>query len=87
MFPVRPNEPVCQYYVKHGMCKFGPQKKFNHPAQVPLQAVPMNGGPVLRILRKEDTSQLLNSVGPVDPRGSMMLQFYHSDRARTASSF
>jgi hypothetical protein len=47
MFPVRLNEPVCQYYVKHGTCKFGQACKFNHPVQVPLQATSMNGGPVL----------------------------------------
>lgn len=37
MFPVRPNEPVCQYYMKHGTCKFGQACKFNHPAPNTLQ--------------------------------------------------
>ena len=31
MFPIRPNEPVCQYYMKHGTCKFGQACKFHHP--------------------------------------------------------
>jgi hypothetical protein len=34
LFPVRPNEPVCQYYMKHGTCKFGQTCKFHHPPQV-----------------------------------------------------
>jgi hypothetical protein len=78
MFPVRPNEPLCQYYVKHGTCKFGQACKFNHPVQVPLQAASMNGGPgLMNVGRKSDTSQLvLNPAGPVDSSGgSMMLQF------------
>jgi len=38
-FPVRPNEPVCQYYTKHGTCKFGQACKFNHPPQSALCGV------------------------------------------------
>jgi hypothetical protein len=30
-FPIRPNEPPCQYYLKHGTCKFGQTCKFDHP--------------------------------------------------------
>jgi hypothetical protein len=77
LFPERPNEPVCQYYVKHGTCKFGQACKFNHPPQAPLQTV-MNGGTVLmNVGRKSDSPQLvLSPVGPVDSNGgSMMLQF------------
>ena len=32
MFPIRPTEPPCQYFLKHGTCKFGQSCKFNHPA-------------------------------------------------------
>lgn len=32
-FPIRPNEPPCQYYLKHGTCKFGQACKFHHPPQ------------------------------------------------------
>jgi len=38
LFPVRPDEPVCSYYMKHGTCKFGQTCKFNHPPQ-PKQAI------------------------------------------------
>ncbi len=34
-FPIRPNEPPCQYYLKHGTCKFGQTCKFNHPLSSP----------------------------------------------------
>ena len=33
-FPVRPNEPLCQYYMKNGTCKFGQSCKFHHPSQI-----------------------------------------------------
>lgn len=32
LFPVRPNEPDCTFYVKTGNCRFGMNCKFNHPA-------------------------------------------------------
>lgn len=31
LFPIRPMEPACQYFLKHGTCKFGQACKFNHP--------------------------------------------------------
>lgn len=81
LFPVRPNEPMCQYYVKHGTCKFGQACKFHHPPQAPLQAV-INGGAVLMNVggggRKPDSPQLVLSPGGSDVNnggGSMMLQF------------
>lgn len=78
MFPVRPTEPVCQYYMKHGTCKFGQACKFHHPPQPPLQAV-VNGrsGTVVMNVgsRPADAPHLvLNPVG-TDNNGSMMLQF------------
>lgn len=36
-FPIRPSEPPCQYYIKHGTCKFGQACKFNHPPLSPKQ--------------------------------------------------
>ena len=36
LFPLRPNEPVCQYYYKHGTCKFGQTCKFHHPPESQL---------------------------------------------------
>lgn len=30
-FPERPGQPICQYYVKTGDCKFGSSCKFHHP--------------------------------------------------------
>lgn len=43
LFPVRPNEPVCQYYMKHGTCKFGQTCKFHHPPQVDGTGGVVNG--------------------------------------------
>lgn len=34
LFPLRYNAPVCQYYMKHGTCKFGQACKFHHPPQI-----------------------------------------------------
>lgn len=36
LFPVRPMEPACQYFLKHGTCKFGQACKFNHPRETLL---------------------------------------------------
>lgn len=43
LFPVRYNEPVCQYYMKHGTCKFGQACKFHHPPQLAGTSNVMNG--------------------------------------------
>ena len=62
MFPIRPNEPVCQYYMKHGTCKFGQTCKFHHPPQSSLGggATVMNGNTVvLSVARKNDAPQML----------------------------
>ncbi|KAL8201089.1 hypothetical protein R6Q57_012428 [Mikania cordata] len=32
-FPERPSEPVCQYYLKTGECKFGPSCRYHHPPE------------------------------------------------------
>lgn len=31
VFPVRPGQPECQYYMKTGDCKYGSSCKFHHP--------------------------------------------------------
>ncbi|KAJ6816576.1 zinc finger CCCH domain-containing protein 5-like [Iris pallida] len=31
MFPERPGQPECQYYMRTGDCKFGPTCKYHHP--------------------------------------------------------
>jgi len=61
MFPVRPNEPVCQYYMKHGTCKFGQTCKFHHPPQSQLPEAVLAA-------RKNDAPQLLwnSSGGPMN---------------------
>jgi hypothetical protein len=65
LFPVRPNESVCQYYMKHGTCKFGQACKFHHPPQSQLPSSAINGNTVLMgVGRKNDTPQMLwNSSG------------------------
>jgi hypothetical protein len=47
MFPFRPDEPVCQYYMKHGTCKFGQACKFNHPPPTALSSSRINGSPMV----------------------------------------
>lgn len=77
MFPVRLNEPVCQYYMKHGTCKFGQACKFNHPSQ-PQGTTALVGGAtvVMNVGRKNDTSLILTNPVASDSKGSpMMLQF------------
>ncbi|KAK4779814.1 hypothetical protein SAY87_015920 [Trapa incisa] len=37
VFPERPNEPDCQYYMRTGDCKFGSSCRFNHPRDRLLQ--------------------------------------------------
>jgi len=66
MFPVRPNEPACQYYMKHGTCKFGQTCKFNHPPQSQLAGSTLNGNSGLAGPggRKNDSPQMLwNTAG------------------------
>lgn len=58
LFPERPNEPVCQYYVKHGTCKFGQTCKFHHPPQSQLPKSPIC--PVAVTRRKNDPEQSWN---------------------------
>lgn len=36
LYPIRPTEPPCQYFLKHGTCKFGQSCKFNHPTESPI---------------------------------------------------
>jgi len=79
LFPVRPNEPICQYYMKHGSCKFGQSCKFNHPPHPQLQAMAPNGrGQVVMNVGGRPAEAphqvLLNPIG-ADASGSMMLQF------------
>lgn len=79
MFPVRPNEPVCQYYMKHGTCKFGQACKFHHPPQSSVTAALVGGGTVvMNVGRKSDVPQIVvNSLsGDGSTNGTpMMLQF------------
>ena len=30
-YPERPGEPDCSYYIRTGLCRFGPTCRFNHP--------------------------------------------------------
>lgn len=39
LFPVRPGQPVCDFFQKTGHCKFGASCKFHHPLEF---AVPLN---------------------------------------------
>lgn len=84
MFPIRPNEPMCQYFMKHGTCKFGQACKFHHPpsaAQQPNYAAPAPGGsPVLLSVAPgrivvEQATQLLAVGSPGTELTHMMVQF------------
>lgn len=83
MFPVRPNEPVCQYYAKHGTCKFGQACKFNHPPQSQGQLkTTLNGSNngtavMLNIGGNHEVAQpiMLNQVATDSNGNLLMLQF------------
>ncbi|PHT52022.1 Zinc finger CCCH domain-containing protein 33 [Capsicum baccatum] len=34
--PLRPGQPLCMYYCRYGICKFGSSCKFDHPMQLSL---------------------------------------------------
>lgn len=79
MFPIRPHEPVCQYYMKHGTCKFGQACKFHHPPQSSVTAALVGGGTVvMNVGRKSDVPQIVVNSLSGDGSGNgtpMMLQF------------
>jgi hypothetical protein len=70
LFPIRPNEPICQYFMKHGTCKFGQACKFNHPPQMAgTGGLVSNGNAVFVSLpmgTKPDGTQGLWSTGGND---------------------
>ena len=70
LFPIRPNEPLCQYFMKHGTCKFGQACKFHHP---PNAVVRGGGGSLPPDRRIDGTPMILKPVGT--DGSSMMLQF------------
>lgn len=37
VFPERPGEPECQYYMRNGDCKFGSSCRFHHPRERMMQ--------------------------------------------------
>ncbi|PKA57474.1 Zinc finger CCCH domain-containing protein ZFN-like [Apostasia shenzhenica] len=44
LYPERPGEPDCAYYLRTGLCRFGMTCKFNHPPNRNLALARMNGG-------------------------------------------
>ena len=80
LFPIRPNEPVCQYFMKHGTCKFGQACKFNHPPPNSVQVINVGQVPVLNVggpMRNVDPTPqiILNSLGTDQHGQGMVLQF------------
>ena len=76
LFPVRMNEPVCQYYMKHGTCKFSQSCKFNHPPQSSLQTTSLVGSNSIFIPRASEPQHIiLNAAGQDQGSSTMMLQF------------
>ena len=81
LFPIRPNEPPCQYYLKHGTCKFGQACKFHHPPQSTHRVINGAGTVVMmNVGRQHDAPHLIlnhsQSVGVQDAANqSMMVQF------------
>jgi len=75
LFPVRPMEPACQYFLKHGTCKFGQACKFNHPRETLLagggeslpagQLVFVTTNPAQGAMPGEASSRLLNAPSSV----------------------
>ena len=37
IFPDRPGEPDCLYYLRTGMCGYGATCRFNHPSKIDLK--------------------------------------------------
>lgn len=78
LFPIRPNEPVCQYYMKHGTCKFGQACKFHHPPQSSLPAATLVGSNTMFISRGNEGGSLPQHIllnGSDQGSSTMMLQF------------
>lgn len=85
LFPVRDNEPICQYYMKHGTCKFGQACKFNHPPQSAMAAALVGGGGATVVManmggiggrKMNDAPQIVvSSDGSPNGGTPMMLQF------------
>jgi hypothetical protein len=80
LFPVRPNEPMCQYYMKHGTCKFGQACRFHHPPQAQMKTLsPGNGNSGLLVNmghNNEVPHQLVLNPVATDGNGNLiMLQF------------
>jgi len=74
LFPLRPNEPVCQYYMKHGTCKFAQACKFHHPLQLSQQGMTSNGPLVmLNVLRSPEPHPVV--LNPVSLDGNTLVQF------------
>ena len=78
MFPIRPNEPPCQYYLKHGTCKFGQSCKFNHPSGVTagmegMQGVNNTGLPsgLVFLTTNNPATYTINSSGGLRHSGSL----------------
>lgn len=67
LFPVRPNEPICQYYLKHGTCKFGQTCKFHHPPHVAGSGGVISGANTVLlsvpIVRRNDSAQAMWNAG------------------------
>jgi Zinc finger C-x8-C-x5-C-x3-H type (and similar) len=75
LFPIRPGEAVCQYYLKHGTCKFGQACKFDHPIQTAEQLLQNQG--ISSAVRQNEivSSQLvLNPIFPDQNGQGVMLQ-------------
>lgn len=39
LYPDRPGEPDCIYYLRTGMCGYGADCRFNHPSNLGLQVL------------------------------------------------
>ena len=69
LYPVRPTEPPCQYFLKHGTCKFGQLCKFHHPTGAPLgdgadRCLPAGG--LINVMTTSTSVQVLPQR-PTDP--------------------
>ena len=44
LYPVRPHEPDCAFYLRTGYCRYGSGCRFNHPVK---KMVNLNQGPLM----------------------------------------
>ncbi|KAJ3708165.1 hypothetical protein LUZ61_011870 [Rhynchospora tenuis] len=94
VYPERPGEPECSYYMKHGDCKFGPSCKFHHPKHLQKKAPPYSSFmQASRATSGHSTEEMEYPERPGEPECSYYMKYgnckfgsnciFHHPRGRT----